>query len=119
MVSCLVSATVAAIGCDGRMTARGTVVNEDSDPIEGARVVCHRKGEDLDSMTSGTRTRMTDKSGKFSLGTTHAPGGGVRFVLTVTKTGYERHTQELRGSKQHKGLKIVLKRRPPVKAKQP
>ena len=86
---------IVAIGCDGRTSVNGRVLNPDGEPIPGAMVRFTEHPDKPDERESKETT--TDEEGRFSVSITHAPFK-TPFLLEVSKEGFIRHQERLTGT---------------------
>jgi hypothetical protein len=83
LASATIVLLVVAFGCDGHTSFSGKVVGLDGQPIEGVEVRL-REVEN----PGRNCTRVSDKSGQYSLGLTHAPVS-LSLEVTATKAGFK------------------------------
>lgn len=103
----LALATLGAAGCSSPFTASGVVVDQDGNPIDGAKLGFTRaaaRGGDLDSYAG--ESSMVLQDGKFKV----SCGFCTAFHLFFYKEGYYDQSLDLAVFEKKNGLRIVLRR---------
>jgi hypothetical protein len=96
---------ILAVGCDGNTSVMGQVVDPEKKPIDSATVKFTQRPDDPGAGRIYETT--TDDDGRFNVGITHAPTKTMPFLLEVSKEGYVRHEERLRGSARYE-KEIIL-----------